>query len=686
MKKLLIIILSGILLFGCSNSQKESIIEKPANVDVVDGKLTPEILWSFGRLGEIAVSPDNATIAYTVSYYDIEKNKGNAEIYLCNADGSDIKRLTISPKSESNLVWLDANTLLFGYEGNIYQQKINEKKSVKLGDLDGVEGFSLSPDKKHILFAKSVPVEKPEQHLFTGLDKTSGRVIEDLGYRHWDGWVDNIPHLFVADFDGKNFTNAIDILEGQPFEAPTLPFGGMEETDWAPDSKSLAYTCKPKVGKEYAFSTNTDIYIYHLEEGVTENVSSDIEGYDRNPRFSPTGNFLAWESMERDGYESDLVNAKFIDLRDNAQDVIVKTMPFEGDAINLIWADDENSITFLCPWHARTDVYSWNIDNDKVSRITNGPHEFTSLHKIGDKFVGAQMSSMYPAEIILVSNDGSEKNISNINTDLLSKLKFGKAEEKWIKTTDNKEMLVTLYYPANFDSTKKYPALLFCEGGPQSMTGYFWSYRWNFQMMASGDYFVVAPNRRGTSGFGKEWCEAISGDYGGQCMKDYFSAIDYFAEHPNIDKTKLGCCGASFGGFSVYWIAGHHNNRFKALLAHDGMFNLEQQYLETEEMWFVNFDLGGPFWDKSDKKIQKSLSASPHLFVDKWNTPICVIHSELDYRITASQGMAAFNAAQIKGIPSRYLYFPDENHWVLKPQNSLLWHRNFLDWFDKYLK
>ncbi|MDR2907739.1 MAG: S9 family peptidase [Bacteroidales bacterium] len=697
MKKLFIILLSLGLIYCAgygvgamwkkhkNKTVAEQIIGKP-DIKVENGRLTPEILWAFGRLGEYAVSPDEQTIAFTVSYYDIAQNKGNAEIYLMDANGQNVRQLTKTAKSESNLAWCQSGQVIhYLYEGQVHEIDHETGDSEQLSDFEtGIEGFTLSPDGTKMLYVATITNPKNQEKLFANTPLSTGRVIEDLSYRHWDGWVDEVPHLFVADFINDKISEGKDLLAGEPFEAPTRPWGGLEETTWSPDGTKIAYSCRKKTGKEYAFSTNTDIYLYDIASGKTANITEGMMGYDKNPRFSPDGSMIAWESMERDGYEADQI--RLFTYNFNTKEYIYRTQNYDSDAMNLLWSKDGQTIYFLSPWHGRTNLCKVDLNTNEVSQISKENAEFTSLHWFGDKFIGAQMTMSRPSEIFEINTTGETKQLSQINTDLLAQLKFGKVEERWIKTTDNKDMLTWVIYPYNYDSTKAYPTLLFCGGGPQTMIGQSWSYRWNFQMMSAGEYVIVAPNRRGLPGFGKAWCEQISGDYGGQNMKDYFSAIDALAKEPFVDAARLGAAGASYGGFSVYWLAGHHNKRFKAFLAHNGMFNLEQQYLETEEMWFAHWDLGGAYWDKSNKIAQNTYANSPHKFVDKWDTPLCVIHSELDYRIVASQGMAAFNAAQIKGIPSRYLYFPDENHWVLRPQNSIVWHRNYLDWFDTFLK
>jgi len=463
------------------------------------------------------------------------------------------------------------------------------------------------------------------------------------------------------------------------------PFGGIEQLAWSPDGKTVADACRKKTGKEYTLSTNSDIYFYNLETEKTENKTQDMMGYDQNPTFSPDGKWLTWESMEREGCESDkkrlfLMNVATGEKTDLSAD-------FDQNSEALVWTADSKSIYFVSCWHAVTQIYRADIADKKITQITKGVHDYASVNEAKDKLIGVKHSMSKPDEIYAIdSKTGTETELSFENKNILAQLEMGKVEERWVTTSDNKQMLVWVIYPPKFDPNKKYPTLLYCQGGPQSPVSQFWSYRWNFQIMAANDYIIVAPNRRGLPGFGQEWLDQISGDYGGQNMKDYLSAIDEVVKEPFVNKNKLGCVGASYGGFSVYWLAGHHQKRFKAFIAHDGMFNLPQQYLETEEMWFVNWDLGGVYWDKSNEVAQRSYANSPHLFVDKWDTPILVIHGEKDYRILASQGMAAFNAAVLRGVPAEMLIFPDENHWVLQPQNGILWQRTFAAWLDKWLK
>lgn len=693
--RIIILAAIAVLMFSACKrrtEQDKNIIDKPS-IEVKDGKLSPEVLWSFGRIGDVSVSPDGKKVLYTLTYYSISENKGNAEIYTMNIDGSDVKRLTTTASSEWNVIWNpkgDKIGFIYAdeYGVNIYEMNPDgsERKAIsdlKEGDL---EGFSYSPDGTKVVYVRAVPKQDKYAKLKEGLDKTTGRINDDLAYRHWDCWVDAIPQPFIASFDGEKIGEGKNILENTEFESPMRPWGGMEQIAWSPDSKSIAYTCRKKVGKDYAFSTNSDIYLYNIEKQTTENLSEGMMGYDQNPVFSNNGKMIAWESMERDGYEADKLRLMVYNFESGKTEYY--TPDFDQNVGGLKFSNDDKWIYFISDYHAVDNIYKINVADKAIKQLTSGTHDYTSVDFAADgKLIGQKMSMSHPNEIWVIDEATKEqKKISTCNDDLMAKIKWGKVEERWLKATDGKDLHTWVIYPPDFDSTKKYPTLLYCEGGPQSTVSQFWSYRWNFQIMASHGYIVVAPNRRGLPGFGQEWNEQISGDYGGQCMRDYFTAIDELCKESYVDKDRLGAVGASFGGYSVYWLAGHHNKRFKCFIAHNGMFNLEQQYLETEEMWFVNWDLGGAYWEKDNKTAQKSYANSPHLFVDKWDTPLMVIHSEFDFRIVASQGMAAYNAAVIRGIPARYLYFPDETHWVLKPQNGVLWQRNFFDWLDMWLK
>ena len=666
-------------------------------ITIADGRLTPEALWAMGRIGSSSVSPDGTKIAYTVSYYSVKENKSHLAIYVMNADGTENTLLTTTSANEGEPVWIKGGTkiaFLSAASGSnqIWEMNPDGTERLQLSHYEGdIEGFRFSPDETKVLFISQIKYGERTADVYPDLDKASGIIVDDLMYKHWDEWVQTIPHPFVADFNGKEVGKATDILAGEPYESPMKPFGGIEQLAWSPDSKQIAYTCRKKTGKEYAVSTDSDIYLYNLESKETRNLCKEDandknKGYDTNPKFSADGQYIAWQSMERDGYESDRNRLCVFNLQSGAKKYVTES--FQSGVDDYCWAADNKTLYFTGVWHATSMIHSTNLEGD-VKQLTDGMYDYVSVATLGDGKLLTKRHSLSEADELFTVDLQANNAVTRVtkeNDHIFSQLKLGKVEPRWMKTVDGKDMLSWVVYPADFDPNKKYPTLLFCEGGPQSPVSQFWSYRWNLQIMAANDYIIVAPNRRGLPGFGMEWLEEISTNYGGRCMDDYLTAIDNMAQEPYVDKDRLGCVGASFGGYSVYWLAGHHNKRFKAFIAHDGFFNMEQQYLETEELWFTNWDLGGAYWEKNNPAVKRSYANSPHLFVDKWDTPILCIHGEKDYRILASQGMAAFNAAKLRGVPAELLIFPDENHWVLKPQNGILWQRTFFKWLDKWLK
>lgn len=654
-------------------------------------RMTPEALWAMGRIGDFEVSPDGKKIAYTVAYYSVPQNKSNREVFVMNADGTDNRQITHTPYQENNVKWIKGGSKLVFLSNDdgssqLYEMNIDGSNRTKLSAYDGdLEGFKFSPDEKKILFIAEVKTVKSTADKYPDLPKASGIIVKDLMYKHWDEWVTTAPHPFIADFDGNSFTNICDIMQGEPYESPMKPFGGIEQLAWNITSDKVAYTSRKLTGKAYALSTNSDIYEYDLKTKTTRNLTQGMMGYDTNPQYSPDGKSIAWQSMERDGYEADQNRLFVMDLKTGSKRFVSKAFESNVDAFQ--WNKDSKSIYFTGVWHAEVHIYNVNLKTEKVKQITTGQYDYDGVSLLGKQLIAKRHSMSCGDEIYTINPaNGATKQLTFENKHIYDQIEMGRIEERWIKTTDGKDMLTWVIYPPKFDPNKKYPTLLYCEGGPQSPVSQFWSYRWNFQMMAANDYIIVAPNRRGLPGFGNEWNEEISGDYGGQCMKDYLSAIDEVSKEPFVDRDHLGCVGASFGGFSVYWLAGHHDKRFKAFIAHDGIFNLEMQYLETEEMWFANWDMGGAYWEKKNATAQKTFATSPHKFIDKWDTPILCIHSEKDYRILASQAMAAFNGALLRGVPAELLIYPDENHWVLKPQNGILWQRTFFEWLDRWLK
>ena len=662
-------------------------ITKP-EITIEGGRFTPEALWAMGRINSVLPNEATGQIAYTVSYYSVEENRSTSWIRIAKEEEG--KLVTINEFVGYEPTWID-NQIAYLKAGKLYLPKkqspiANQHTCLEGFDKD-IEGFLLSPKGDKIILIAQVKTVASTEDKYPDLPLASGRVVNDLMYKHWDEWTETAPHPFLCELKnirGKRVvTNCIDLLEGTPYESPMKPFGGIEQLAWSPDGKTIAYTCRKKSGLDYAVSTNSDIYLYDIATATHTNLTEGNGGYDTNPSFSPDGQWIAWQSMERDGYESDENRLMICHLTTGERRFLTQGMETNVDAY--YWKDN-NSLIFSAVWHATSMLYQVDIKGQRQC-LTTGQFDYVPGGNIGDTFYCLRHSMREANEVFRFKQGEEPQQLTSENNNIYSQIAMGTVVPRWQKTTDGKDMLTWIIYPPHFDPKKKYPTLLYCEGGPQSPVSQFWSFRWNFMMMAANDYIIVAPNRRGLPGFGNAWNEQISGDYGGQCMRDYLSAIDEFvASEPYVDKDRLGCVGASFGGFSVYWLAGHHNKRFKAFIAHDGIFNMEMQYLETEEKWFANWDMGGAYWEKDNPIAQRTFANSPHLFVDKWDAPILCIHGEKDYRILANQSMAAFDAAKMRGVEAQLLIFPDENHWVLQPQNGILWQRTFFGWLNRWLK
>ncbi len=737
-----------------------------SGIVIEDGKMGPEALLAFGRLSDPQVSPDGRYILYGVSYTSVEENRSVRNLFVCNLDGSDNQQITTSGKSISNARWSnDGKKIIFLMGGQIWTADIRNKGGrweiydpMQISDVaNGVGEFKLSPDQKKVMYISYVKsAVKSPSDCYSDLDKATAYTTDDLMYRHWDHTVMEIPHTFVADLDlaMNSISEGTDLLAGENglYELPTEPFGGLEQLSWSPDSRYIAYSCRKLEGKKYAFSTNTEIYIYNVETAQTEMIEMG-GGYDTDPVWSPDGCRLCWISMERDGYEADKQRLIIADLNmegqmpevDKIQDI---TVDFKYNVASPVWAADSKSIWFASLaegiqgiFRAYEEAESWEIE-----RITGEDmwYDFGSPFHVAEAEDGSRTlyttwcSMDFPTELVAVTvgkQTGQEptgmkalkaecpitakavsyKQITDENGHILSQLADHETEARYVKTVDGKDMLTWVLYPPQFDASKEYPSILICLGGPQGTLSQGWSYRWNYRLMASQGYVVVLPNRRGTTAFGQEWTEQISGDYPGLNMQDYLAAARELKAEPFVGK--MAACGASYGGYSVYNLCGTHGDTFDAFIAHAGIFNEEHMYMTTEEMWFPNFDNGGlhetvidprvgtpegpvgPAGDgvtfggikqggspwSNDPKAVRHYALSPHKLVTKWHTPLMVIHGGMDYRVPVDEGMAAYNAAQMMGVPSRLLIFPDENHWILKPQNAMLWHREYFRWLEEWL-
>ncbi len=721
---------------------KEGHIAK-SEIVIENGVMTPEALLAFGRMSDPQVSPDGKHILYGVSYTSTAENRSVRSLYICNIDGSDNQIITEFGKSINNARWSnDGKHIVFLAGGQMYTARITHGKngwalkSIKqISDVPaGIGEFKLSPDQKKVMYISYVKSNvKSPSDCYEDLDKATAYTTDDLMYRHWDHTVMEIPHTFVADF---SFTGELgkgtDILAGEKefYELPTEPFGGLEQLAWSPDSKFIAYSCRKLAGKKYAFSTNTEIYIYNVETGATDVI--DMKGgYDTDPVWSPDGSKICWISMERDGYEADKQRLMVADVSISndgtpvVSDIKDLTADFKYNVSGPVWSADSKSIYFAALAEGLQGIFKAGAEGG-IERLTGDDmwYDFGSPFHITENEQGTTLyttwcSMDFPTELVAVKldADGTEyTQITHENEHILSQLAEHETEARWLKTVDGKDMLTWVLYPPQFDPSKTYPAITICLGGPQGTLSQGWSYRWNYRLMAAQGYVVVLPNRRGTTAFGQEWTEQISGDYPGLNMQDYLVAAKTVKAEPYVDK--MAACGASYGGYSVYYLCGTHGDVFDAFIAHAGIFNEEHMYMTTEEMWFPNFDNGGlhetvidprvgtpecpvgPAGDgvtfggikqggspwSNDPKAVRHYALSPHKLVTNWHTPLMVIHGGMDYRVPVDEGMAAYNAAQMMGVPSRLLIFPDENHWILKPQNALMWHREYFKWLEQWCK
>ncbi|WP_281636995.1 S9 family peptidase [Flavobacterium marginilacus] len=612
--------------------------------------MTPELLWKLGRISPLGISKDGRNAVYKVSTPSVDENKSSSKYYTVAINGG-------------------------------AAVEIKDTKEI-LADKN------ISPDGKFIVYNEEVKIDKVlGKDFYPDLDKSNVQIYNGLDYRHWDTWNEGkFNHVFYK--ENKEGAVGIDILKGENFDSPQKPFGGDEDYIWSPDSKSIVYVCKKKAGTQYAISTDTNIYEYNLESGKTINRSEGNLGYDTAPQFSPSGD-LTWLQMKRDGYESDK-NDLIVSFKGMKMNL---TANWDGTVDSFMWSQDGRKIYFIAPIDGTKQLFEVNFPGMtriavQVHQITNGDFDVSDLVGFsGDNIIVSRTDMNHATELFSYNlKKNTWKQLTNVNTATYSSLVLSKTERRYVTTTDGKKMLVWVILPPNFDASKKYPTLLFCQGGPQSPLTQSYSFRWNFQLMAANGYVVVAPNRRGMQGHGVEWNEQISKDWGGQVMDDYLSAIDDVSKESYVDKTRLGCVGASYGGYSVFYLAGIHNNRFKTFIAHDGVFNTQSMFGTTEEVFFNNWDFGGAYWEKDNAVAQKAYTKfNPINYVQNWNTPILIIQGGIDFRVPIGQGQEAFQAAQLRGIKSRFLYFPEENHWVLHPQNAQIWQKEFYKWLNETL-
>ena len=661
--------------------------------EISKGILSPEVLWKFGRVSGAEVSPCGKMVVYGISRYSVPDNKGVTNLFIVDVEGGEPRQLTDNAGSEFDAHWRpDGKRIGFistrGGSAQMWEMNPDGTDMVQVTNIeDGINTFKYAPSGDRILYTKDVKfVKVTGAELHPDMPKSTMKVYDNLMARHWDHWEDGAySHIFVADYNNGKVGAGKDIMEGEIFEAPLSPYFDAGDITFSPCGKMIVYACKKQYGRDFAVSTNSDLFLYNIETGETKNLTEENVGYDKYPAFSPDGKMLAWQSMETPGYESDKHRLFVMDLATGTKQYLTKN--FDQNADQITWSADGKFIYFISGTKGTEQLYKMDPQTLEIVQITTGKHNYSWFGFGNGALVAQKMSMSMAAELVRVDEaTGADTQLTFTNKNIYENIKMGEVQERWVKTTDGKDMLVWVILPPNFDATKKYPALLYCQGGPQSTVGQFFSYRWNFQIMAAHGYVVVAPNRRGVPSFGQEWNAQISGDYSGQNIKDYLSAIDDVAKESWVDADRLGAVGASYGGYSVYYLAGMHNKRFKAFIAHNGMYNFESFYAATEETFFPNHDFGGSYWDKENKVAQRTFANSPHKLVQNWDTPIMVIVGENDFRIPYTEGLQAFNAAQLRGVPSKLLMFHNENHFVTKPQNAIIWQREFFGWLDQWLK
>lgn len=660
--------------------------------------MTPELLWSLGRVSPETVSADGKSLIYGVRYYNTADNKGETNLYALPLTGGDVKQITSTAGTESNVMVLPGGKMGYLYNGQLYSSEWDGTQAVKISDIEGgIANARISPDGQYILFSQEVKTKNATSDLYPQLPKANAVITDQLMFRHWDSWEDDKSnHVFYAPLTKNSVGTPKDIMAKEPFDCPQMPFGGVEDMIWSADSRNIFYVCKKKKGTEYALSTNTDIYKYNLPNDLTFNMTQGMEGYDTNPDISPDGNKIIWLSMEHDGYEADKNRIELADFGSGVRTDL--TAGFDETVESIRWSNDGTKIYFIAPKQSSLQLYEIDVAKAMaapgtmtgIRQVTDGQFDISAMIEEVSNARGAIMlvtktDMNHAAEIYGVNlNTGELKQLSKINDAVYSKLSLSTVEQYWIPTFDAQRMLINVILPPGFDKNKKYPVLIYCQGGPQSALTQFYSFRWNFQLMAAHGYVVIAACRRGMPGFGTQWNQLISADWGGRAIKDYLYATDWAKKLQFADSSRFAAVGASYGGYAVYMMAGMHDGRFKTFIAHDGLFNTESFYGTTEEMWFADYDMGGAYWIKG-KQNPSYTTSNPKNYINNWNTPILIFQGGRDYRTTEDQAFQAFTAAQVKGIKSRLVYLPDEGHWVLSPQDAMLWQSEFYKWLNETL-
>jgi dipeptidyl aminopeptidase/acylaminoacyl peptidase len=654
-------------------------------------QFTPEKLWQLKRLGGGAVAPNEKWVLYTLTEYTVAENRGTTNYHLLNLEDGTSHTLTLPDQGARALKWTETSAIAYmvakgsGVEIKSYHPDSKEIKLLRSIPKNTVMDFKLSPELNYLVTVEKVKTKISFQEMYPDLPEANFKVYDDLMYRHWDTWKDeyNSQLLVYPIGEASGKSAGINILEGTTYDGVLKPFGGLENVTFSKSGEELIYSSKKKTGIDYATSTNSELYVYEMLTGDNRLITQGYKGYDTHPLVSPDGKSLAWLSMAKDGFEADKNDIIVRDLSNNED--LNLTRDIDLTVSDYKWSKDGKSIYFLADIHGTKQLFEYDLKKRKHEQLTDGIYNYTGFYETKKEFIAVRQSMLVPSDIYRITKkDGEVEQLTDVNAEILDVLPKPTLEKRWITTSDNKKMLTWVLLPPNFDRRKKYPALLYCQGGPQGAVSQFFSYRWNFRLMASQDYVIIAPNRRGLPGFGQEWNDAISKDWGGQAIEDYLAAVDEVKKEDYVDENRIGAVGASYGGYSVFYLAGIHEGRFKSFISHCGLFNMTSWYGTTEELFFANWEFGGPYWLEANRSIYQR--NSPHYNVKKWDTPMLVIQGGKDYRVPEGQSFEAFQALQILGIKSKFLYFPDENHWVLQPQNAMVWQTEYFKWLEETLK
>lgn len=694
MKKKSLITLSVLLCASATIAQEKKETKLTVNMETpTKTPLDPQTLWKLGRVSAEGISPDGKTLVYGVSNYAVETNSSEKNLYTLSLETGNSTPLTSEKGGESVVQITENGDIIYLFKGQLWKKNRYKGEAVQLTNNDTeLENVKLSPNGQYILFSKAVLIKKYHStDKYQDLPKSDAYVFDNLDYRHWDTFNNGkFNHPFVASYNNGKIGEAIDLLQDEPFYSPQMPFGGSEDYEWTPDSKAVLYVSKKKFGTDYAVSTNTDIYRYDLTTKQTTNLTEGMLGYDTNPTYSPDGTKLTWLSMKTDGYEADKNDIIVFDKASSQR--LNLTAHWDGTVNSFTWSKDNRKIYFVAPSKGTVQLFELVVPTNfknkslaSIKQISEGNFDITGIiGQVDNQLIVTSTKFTRATEVYRYDLKSKKLTpLTTVNDNMYAQISDNKIESRITKASDGQDLFSWVIYPPDFDPTKKYPTILYCEGGPQSALTQFYSFRWNLQLIASQGYIVIAPNRRGMPGWGVKWNEAISKDWGGQPIRDYLSAIDDISKEKYVDTTRRAAIGASYGGYSVYMLAGVHENRFKTLIAHNGLFDMRSWYGTTEEMFFANHELGGPYWDKANEKSYTTFN--PSEYIEKWNTPILIFQGGHDYRVPIGQGLGAFQAAQLKKIKSRLVYLPDENHWVLSGHNAQVWQREFFGWLKETL-